>query len=90
MSPVPLLLSASSTKLISPVSLLTISKAFESLLNLKIPLFFVSPVKPILILGTPPSETTSTDVFDSFLIVTSLSGIAVPVSYTHLRAHETV
>ena len=73
------LLSPSNTKLRSPVSLLTISKAFESLLNLKIPLFFVSPVKPILILGTPPSETTSTEVSDSFLTVTSLLGTAVPI-----------
>ena len=77
--PEPLLLSPSMIKFKSPVSLLMISRVFDSLPNLKIPLIFVSPVRPILTFGTPVSATTSTVVADSFLIVTSELGIAVPI-----------
>ena len=61
------------------MSLLTTSNALASLLNLRIPLFLVSPVNPILIFETPLSDTISTEVSASFFIVTSLDGIAVPI-----------
>jgi len=77
--PEPLLLSPSNIKFKSPVSLLTISNVFASFPNLRIPVLFSAPTEyPMLTFGTPLSDITSTDVFDSFLIVTSELGIADP------------
>ena len=82
------------------MSLLTISNVFASFPNLRIPVLFSAPTEyPMLTFGTPLSDMTSTDVFDSFLIVTSELGIADPrptlpvlsaVSYTHLTLPTTL
>ena len=77
--PVPLLLSPSIIKFKSPVSLLMTSNVFEVLPNLRIPVLLPALIElPILTLVVPVSDTTSTFVFDGFLIVTSELGIADP------------
>ena len=77
--PEPLLLSPSTIKFKSPVSLLITSKVFASFPNLKIPVLLPALAElPILTLVVPLSDTTSTFVFDGFLIVTSELGIADP------------
>ena len=89
--PDPLLLSPSSIKFKSPVSLLMMSSVFASLLNLKIPLFFVSPVRPTVRFGTPLSAITSTVVPDGFLIVRSDKDKLVPIpTLPVLNAENTV
>ena len=70
--PVPLLLSPSIIKFKSPVSLLMTSNVFEVLPNLRTPVLLPALKElPILTLVVPLSDTTSTFVFDGFLIVTS-------------------
>ena len=71
----PLLLSPSIIKFKSPVSLLMTSNVFEVLPNLRIPVLLPALIElPILTLVVPLSDTTSTFVFDGFLIVTSELG----------------
>ena len=55
------------------------SNVFEVLPNLRIPVLLPALTElPILTLVVPLSDTTSTFVFDGFLIVTSELGIADP------------
>ena len=90
--PEPLLLSPSTIKFKSPVSLLITSKVFASFPNLKIPVLLPALAElPILTLVVPLSDTTSTEALFAYLTVKSEPGIALPTpTLPVLNAENTV